>query len=642
VTTLFLDLETRNAVDIKVGTHKYSETVEIDLFGYAIDDQPAKVWDVASGSPTPAELEAVLRNTDAHVVAHNSQFDRTIMRHVMPDMCPPLEQWSCNMVLAMTLGLPASLKQLGEALGLDEDLKKMKRGDKLVHKFCKPAPKNHKIDWYRPENSPEDWGEYKEYCRQDVETLRHIWNTLPKWNYSRSLWHTDQRINDRGLPVDLKAVEAALRTVDEEVVKLKSELKKITNGALTSTSQVAKTKDYLAGQGVELKDLTKATVIAALKGELPPIARRVLEIRQQADKTSTAKYKKMVQTASSDHRIRGTHQYYGAARTGRWAGRMVQTQNMPRGSIKDVDTAIETILNGTTFMLYDDTMEVVSSCIRGMITASDGMKFLVSDLSGIEARVLPWLAGDEATLDIFRTGHDIYKDAAAGIFHCNYEDVTKDQRFIGKVATLALGYQGGPKAFITMGKNYGVDVPESEAQEIVTNWRASNKTIRRFWYGLQEACINAIDRPGDGFIVGMLMVSAKDDWLRIKLPSGRFLCYYKPEVRQHQKFEDAQEITFMGTNQYTRKWERIGTYGGKLVENVTQAVSRDILAEALVIAEEQELDVVMHTHDEMVVEVPDMASLTVAKIDDIFTTAPEWAEGLPLDAEGFESYRYRK
>ena len=293
-------------------------------------------------------------------------------------------------------------------------------------------------------------------------------------------------------------------------------------------------------------------------------------------------------------------------------------------------------------MMYDDVMETVSSCIRGMIAAPEDKKFLISDLSGIEARVLPWLAGDEATLDIFKTGRDIYKDAAAGIYHCKYEDVTKDQRFIGKVATLALGYQGGPRAFVTMGKNYGIDIPEEEAQEIVTNWRNSNKPIRRFWYAMQQACLDAIDNPGSGYIVGMLMVSVKDDWLRIKLPSGRYLCYFQAEVRQHQKFEDTMEVTFMGINQYNRKWERIGTYGGKLVENVTQAVSRDILAEALRLAEEQELAVCMHTHDEMVVEVPDKASMTVAKIDNIFTTVPEWADGLPLEAKGFESKRYRK
>ena len=339
MTTLFLDLETRNAVDIKAGTHKYAETVEIDLFGYAVDGQSAEVWDVASGEPIPAELEAVLCDPNAQVIAHNSAFDRTVMRHVMPDLCPPLEQWSCNMVLAMTLGLPAGLDQLGEALGLEEDQKKLKHGKQLVQKFCKPAPRNHKVDWYRPDNSPEDWADYKEYCRMDVEALRHMWDMMPKWNYSRSNWHTDQRINDRGLPIDLAAVEAALQTVDQEVSRLKGELKELTEGALTSTSQVAKTLEYLSTQGVEMKDLTKATVTATLKKKLPSVARRVLEIRQQADKTSTAKYKKMIQTASSDGRVRGTHQYYGAARTGRWAGRMVQTQNMPRGSIKDTDTA---------------------------------------------------------------------------------------------------------------------------------------------------------------------------------------------------------------------------------------------------------------------------------------------------------------
>lgn len=639
--TLYLDTETYNTADIKVGTYRYGETVEVTLFGYAIDDQSAQVWDCTASSVMPEELAAAIADNDVIVVAHNVMFDRTVLRNIGIDI--PIERWRCNMVKSYSLGLPGGLEQLGQALGLDEEQSKLKEGKKLVRKFCKPAPSNHKADRYDHLNCPEEWEQFIEYCRQDVETLRHIWQLLPDWNYETDLWHLDQVINDRGLPIDMEGVRAAISLVEREVLRLKRELRVITNDLLTSTSQVKNTLTYLHSRGVDLKDLTKATVIETLKSsDLDPIARRVLEIRQQADKTSTAKYKALVKSTSSDGRLRGTLQFYGASRTGRWAGRVFQPQNLPRPEIADTDAGIESILNHSADLLYDNPMEVASSCVRSVIKATKGHKLTVSDLAGIEARVLPWLAEDDETLDVFRTGRDIYKDAASGIYNIDYDVVSKDQRFIGKVATLALGYQGGPKAFITMGKNYGLEMDEEEALVIVQEWRRSHRAIRSFWYALQEAAVNAIDRPGRSFRVSRILVTVRDDWLTLKLPSGRVLCYYQPEIREHQRFENTDEITFTGINQYNRKWERIGTYGGKLVENVTQAVARDVLANNLAAIEQAGYRVVTTIHDEVLTESPDSDEYNAKELSALLATVPSWAEGLPLGAEGYESMRYRK
>ena len=638
--TLYIDTETFNTFDIKVGTYRYCETVEVTLFGYVINDQPAQVWDLTSDEPMPEDLSAALADADVQVVAHNVMFDRNVLRNV--DINIPITRWRCNMVKAYSLGLPGSLEQLGHALGLAEEQSKRKDGKRLVRKFCKPAPSNHKAQRYDRHNCPEEWEQFIEYCRQDVETLRHIWQMLPNWNYEVDLWHLDQVINDRGLPIDMQGVRAATAMVEREVQRLKQQLRITTEDQLGSTSQVKNVITYLRSRGLEIQDLTKATVTEALKGDLDPIARRVLEIRQQANKTSTAKYNALHNSTNQDDRLRGTLQFYGASRTGRWAGRVFQPQNLPRPEIADTDAGVEAILNGNVELLYDNPMAVASSCIRSMIKASTDRKLVVSDLSGIEARVLPWLAGDDATLDIFRDGRDIYKDAASGIYHVDYDKVDKAQRFIGKVASLALGYQGGPKAFITMGKNYGVEIAEEEAVEIVQEWRRAHHTIRSFWHGLQDAAMSAIEQPGRAVKASRILATVRDDWLTLKLPSGRFLCYYQPEIQEHRQFENTDEITFMGVNQFNRKWERISTYGGKLVENVTQAVARDVLAHNLSAIEQAGYQVVTTIHDEVITEAAKDSEYNAESLSALLATVPEWAEGLPLGAEGYESARYRK
>jgi len=391
-----------------------------------------------------------------------------------------------------------------------------------------------------------------------------------------------------------------------------------------------------------MKDLTKATVAATLRRKgLNPVARSILEIRQASSKTSTAKFNSLKSATNSDGRFRGGLQYDGASRTGRWSGRTVQPQNFPRPTVKDTDTAVQTILNGTTSFLYDNPMEVASSCIRSMIAAPDGYKLAVSDLAGIEARMLPYLCNDDETLEIIRKNLDLYVKAAAGIYGVEYDDVTPEQRQIGKVAVLALGYQGAVNAFQSMAKNYGVNIDETTAAEIVKNWRANNPKIVKFWYGIQDAAIKAIQNPGKVYSVGKIRVATQDQWLLLRLPSGRFIPYFQPMLEEDPKFKRLK-ITHMGQNQYTRKWERLSTYGGSMAENCSQGASRDVLAANLPLIAAAGFEIVTTVHDEVVTVIPDHSDFTIEKLNTLLATVPSWAEGLPLKAEGYISHRYRK
>ena len=644
---LYLDVETYSECELKkCGGFRYAQdcTTRVTLFGYAIDDAPAKVWDVTTGIAMPQDLKDALDDDDQLVLAHNSMFDRPVIQHTL-NIKLPMHRWRDSMVKAYTLGLPGSLAQLGQALGLSDDQAKMSDGHKLVMKFCKPAPINHKAFKYDKTTHPAEWERFIEYCGQDVEAMRTIWKLMPDINDNDTeikLWHLDQEINDRGMPIDIETVNLAIDRVNVEKELLTQELTKLTNGVLTSSAGVTKLVDYLEDhEGLKMSSLAKADVAEVLnRDNLSDRARKILIIRQQANKTSVKKYNTLAAATCADGRLRGTLQFYGANRTGRWAGRLFQPQNLARPTIACLDAGVAHLRHDTLSLAYDKPMEALSSCVRAMICAPTGMKLVVTDLSGIEARVLPWLAGDERTLDIFRSGKDIYKHTACGIYNKDYQNITSEMRFVGKVATLALGFQGGVNAFTSMGKNYGVDIDETLANETVKNYRRANKRIVSLWHDVNEAVLNVVDRKEKVSKLGKLRINIENDWLTIRLPSGRKLTYYKP-LTEDSENSGRFKTTFLGVG-FTRKWQRIDTYGGKVVENVTQAVARDVLSANLHLIESAGYSIVTTVHDEVVTLCPDEEKYNAPALSALLSTQPSWAEGLPLDAKGFEGQRYSK
>lgn len=641
MTTLWLDLETYCETPITHGTYRYAEGAEVLLIAYAFDDEPVRVLDITAGDSL--DIVQLLIDSADRVVIHNSNFDRTVLRcngiHI------PLEKLDDTMAQALAHSLPASLGTLCDVLGVPQDKAKDKAGGKLIHLLTKPRPRNVKLRRATRETHPEEWAAFVEYARLDVDAMRDVSRRLPRWNNSggeRRVWLLDQHINDRGIAVDVGLAEAALRAFQRSARSLAERAGLLTNGAVPSLTQGARFKAYLSAIGYEAEDLTKGTVSAALKGDLSPHVRELLEIRQQASATSPAKYKVLINGASSDGRLRGLLQYCGASRTGRWGGRLFQPQNLPRPTLKQeqIDLGIAAMKADCEDMLFDNVSELCSSAVRGALVAPPGRKLVVADLSNIEGRVLAWLAGEQWKVDAFRdfdkgVGHDLYKLAYARSFNKQPEDVTKDERQIGKVQELALGYQGGLGAFNTMASAYGLSLPDERVQELVTAWRKAHPAVKAFWYNLEGACKTAINEPGARLTVQLLTIVFEDTWLRIKLPSGRQLCYPNAAIEEGR-------LVYDGTNQYTRKWERLETYGGKICENIVQAVARDVLASGLLRAEEAGYSVCLHVHDEIIAEVPDTDEYNVDSLSGIMATNPGWALGLPLAAAGFECARYRK
>jgi DNA polymerase len=444
----------------------------------------------------------------------------------------------------------------------------------------------------------------------------------------------DRRINERGVPVDINSLESAEIAIKKELRRLNAECKAICGLSATQRDAILK---WLAGEGVELPDLTKSTVAEYLAGDdLPPAARRVLEIRQQTSKTSTAKVRKMLDYASSDGRMRGLMQYYGASRTGRWAGRGPQIQNYPRGksSPEEVEIIIDALRTDSLDQQHD-VMQSISDSLRAFIKAPDGYRFVVSDLAQIEARVLPWLARDFKTLVVFTSGGDIYKTAASRMLNIPVEQVTKDQRFIGKTATLALGYGGGHRAFSVMSKNFGVEISEDKADEIKIQWRAANRPIVLLWHEVESAARRAIRNPRRVFQAARCLFSFDKGSLRIQLPSTRKLFYQGAEL------DDRDELSSL--TKTINGWERKKLWGGLLTENIVQAIARDILAHGMFEAERYGFKIIFHVHDELVCEVSTGdEELTPNLLEECMTVQPDWCTDLPLAAEGAVMKRYRK
>ncbi len=642
MSVLYLDLETYSETPITHGTHKYADNAEVLLVAYAFDDEPVEVMDLTErGSLDNVQM---MIDTADTVVIHNSAFDRTVLRHCGVHI--PIDKVQDTMVRALAHGLPGSLGVLCDVLGVPQDKAKDKAGKKLIHLFTKPRPKNVKLRRATRDTHPEEWAAFIEYARLDVDAMRVVYGLLPDWNShgsERALWLLDQKINDRGIAIDVGLADAALRAFQRSIRSLAERTRVLTDGAVGSLTQRDKFLQHLETKlDFAPPDLKKGTVSNLLQSDIRGEVRELLEIRQQASATSPAKYKVLLKATSADGRLRGTLQFCGASRTGRWGGRLFQPQNLPRPTLKQeqIDMGIEAMKLDCEDLLFDNVAELCSSAVRGALVASPGHKLVVSDLSNIEGRVLAWLAGENWKTEAFRqfdygVGPDLYKLAYAKSFNKKPEDVTKDERQIGKVQELALGYQGSVGAFSSMAALYGVFLPEKEVRDIVDAWRKAHKRVVKFWNDLESAAKNAIREPDKRHIVRDLGVTFSDTWLRIKLPSGRYLCYPNAGLSEGS-------IVYEGVNQYTKKWEVIETYGGKLVENVVQAVARDVLAAGMFKAEAAGYAVCLHVHDELITETPDDPAYNPDGLAALMSANPSWSMGLPLAAAGFETHRYKK
>jgi len=687
MTLLFADLETYSPVEISHGTHAYAEQAEVMLWAWAIDNGPVQCWDLTAEPMTPTDLLVALHS--GTTIWHNGgNFDRVVLGHALPALCPPLERMHDTMAMALAHSLPGSLEKLGDILGLPQDQAKLKDGRALIQLFCKPRPKNQKLRRATRATHPAEWARFIEYAKRDVEAMRALYHKLPSWNYPRgaelALWQLDQRINARGVAVDLDLAGAAIRASDRCQKVLAQETCRLTADAVTAATQRDRLLAHiLEAHGVELPDMKTSTLEKVLErdADLPPIVRELLMIRLQASKTSGAKYKRVLQGASRDGRLRGLLQFCGASRTGRWAGRLFQPQNLPRPTHTQalIDQGIAAMKADAEDLIFPDVMDLASSAIRGVIVAPPGKKLVVADLANIEGRMLAWLAGETWKLRAFRdfdagTGHDLYKLAYASSFRVTPERVSKDQRQIGKVQELALGYQGGVGAFTTFALVYGIDLDQLAATVLPTLpgdvleeargmwgwatqkkrtlglaydtfvacdslkrlWRRAHPETASLWRETEDAVRRAIATPGQWHACRTVAMRRDAAWLRIRLPSGRFLCYPSPRVA------DDGQISYMGINQYTRKWCRLKTYGGKLAENITQAASRDVLASSMQPIEDAGYEIVLTVHDEIISEAPDLPEFNSDHLAGLMATVPSWAEGLPLAAAGFEAYRYRK
>lgn len=685
---LWLDLETYSEVPITNGTHVYAAGAEVMLFAWAVDDGPVQVWDVTAQPQPPAALAQAVADTD-EVWAHNSHFDRTVLGHAMPPLCALVERWRDTMVQALTHSLPGALGALCEVLQVPTDKAKEKAGKQLIQLFCKPRPKNSKIRRATRDTHPIEWARFVEYAALDVEAMRAVHAKLPTWNYKGAelaLWHLDQQINDRGVGIDLDLVSAAITSVEAAQKELASRTQVLTDGQVESTTKRDKLLEFILQEhGVDLPDTQMSTIERRIADpDLPPALRELLGIRLQASTSSTAKYKTLARATSADGRLRGTLQFAGAGRTRRWAGRLFQPQNLPRPVLdqEDIDLGIGAMKAGCADLLYGNVMELASSAVRGAIVAPKGKKLVIADLSNIEGRDQAWLAGEQWKLKAFRdfdagTGPDLYKLAYGKSFGVKPEDVTKDQRQVGKVQELALGYEGGVGAFVTFAAAYGIDLEQLARQAIRAipaetlgqahimlqwhrdqgrnpphdlglsdqawlvcesfklGWRSAHKAIAAMWTELQAGVTQAIEWPGQTVRIGMLKARRDGNWLRIGLPSGSVMCYPSPQVIDGQ-------ICYTGVNQYSRKWGRLKTYGGKLFENVCQSVARDVMAHNMPAIEDAGYSIVLTVHDEVITEVPDTSDYSAEHLAGLLAANPPWAPDMPLAAAGFETDRYKK
>lgn len=654
-----VDIETYSSVDLaKAGVRPYTEAPDftILLIGYKVDDRPTRIIDLTGGagetitflpvtaSDLPAgdldEFLCLLTAPEVTKTAYNAAFERTCLAQYFDCPMPP-EQWRCTMVQAATLGLPGTLAQVGAALGLEKQ--KMEEGKELIRYFCKPT----KDDVRRyPADAPEKWELFRRYNIRDVDVETDIRERLSRWPRPQAeldAWALDQRINDRGVRLDVALVDQALKLDAEYSARLKDEAQELTG--LPNPKSDSQLKGWLAGRGLVTDSLDKEAIPALLTAAQDDTTRRVLMLRQEMGKTSVKKYEAMARVLCRDGRVHNLLQFYGAGRTGRWAGRLVQVQNLPQNKLPDLETARGLVRNGEFDLLelaYGSPPFVLSQLIRTAFIPSEGCRFIVCDYSAIEARVLAWLAGEKWVLQEFYGDGLIYEATASMMFHVPKDDIKKggpraDLRSKGKVATLACGYQGSTGALIQMGALKS-GIPEDELPGIVRRWRKANQNIVRFWYEVEEAAIGAVQgRPAT--LDHGIHFECEAGYLFITLPSGRRLAYYRPELKPEPQFEKLG-LTYLGTGQ-NKQWVRQKSYGGKLVENITQATARDCLRDAMAALDKAGYRIVFHVHDEVIADMPQSEG-SLKDMQEIMGRPLPWAPGLPLRAAGFEASFYMK
>ena len=638
------DIESFSDVDlVKCGVYAYADSpaFEILLFAYSFDGGETQIIDLAQGEKLPAEVEEAIFDVSVTKTAYNANFERTCLSKYFGRYIPP-ESWHCSAVQAAMLALPRSLEDVGRVLGLDEQ--KMKEGKDLIKYFCvpcKPTKANGGRMRNLPCHAPEKWELFKTYCKRDVDVEKSIRRKLHNFPIPESemeLYRLDQHINDRGVLVDMGLVEQAIaceRLHKEIVTKRAYELT-----GLENPNSVAQLKGWLGDMGMEAESLSKkavAEMIAETDGEVEEL----LRLRLMLAKTSVKKYEAIERSACSDGRVHGMLMFYGANRSGRWSGKNVQLHNLPKNYLPDLELARDLVKQGRfedIELLYDSTPNVLSELIRTAFIPKQGCRFVVADFSAIEARVLAWLSGEQWRLDVFTSHGKIYEASASSMFHVPMEEITKGStlRQKGKLAELGLGFGGAAGALISMGA-LDMGLTEEELPPLVAAWRKANPHITQFWWDVDAAAIKAVTEK-QKTKVGKIIFEYKSGILFITLPSGRKLSYVKPRMAVNKFGRDG--LTYEGISE-NKKWSRIETYGPKLVENIVQGTARDLLAEAMLRVEKKGYPIVMHCHDEIIAEVPEGTG-SVDEMCEIMAVQPEWAEGLPLRADGFECRFYKK
>lgn len=643
---LSIDIETYSSIDLtKWGVYRYVDAPDfkILLFAYAFDDESVEIVDFTAGEELPYRVRNALMSKDYIKTAFNANFEITCINKFF-NINLDISQWRCTAVMALELGLPGRLGKVAEVLGNDEQ--KDTRGKKLINYFCKPCKPTKANDGRTrnlPEHNVEDWKIFKEYCIQDVETERAIRKRLEKFSITdneQKLWVYDQRINSRGVRLDIKFIQNAISFNESAQNELIAKSKSITG--LENTNSVAQLKKWVSERlGKNIEKLDKAVVEELIKNSDNTEVVKVLRLRQSLGKSSVAKYSAMINGVCSDNRLRGLLQFYGANRTGRWAGRIVQVHNLPQNHLPDLAEAKELVLNNDydTFEMLYDVPKTLSELIRTSFIPSDGRRFIVADFSAIEARVVAYLAREQWRLDVFKNRGDIYCASASQMFGVPVEKhgINGHLRQKGKIAELALGYGGSVGALVSMGATK-MGIPEEELQDIVDRWRASSPSIVRFWWEAQNCAMSAIKGHPSQLKNGIKMFR-KSGILFIQLPSGRCLAYIKPSIGTNRF--GGESITYMGMNQTTKKWERLETFGGKLVENIVQAFARDCLAENIMRLEDLGYEVNFHVHDEVILDVT-KGEGSLDEVSKVMGQPIPWAPGLELRADGYECDFYQK
>lgn len=651
---LSIDIETRSSVEIrKAGLYRYAQSADFEvlLFAYQMDDATVEIIDLAQGEKIPEWIVEALQSADVIKHAYNAAFEWYCLNTA--GYRTPLDQWRCTMAHGLYCGYPGGLDAIGKAIGLPQDRQKLATGKALIRYFCvpcRPTKSNGNRTWNLPRHAPEKWQLFKEYCKQDVTAENSILRRLEQYPVpaeEERLWQMDVKMNVFGIRVDEELTDGALYIDEVSREALMEEAMGITG--IDNPNSTVQLMEWLERNGTETDNLRKATVSDLLAGQPAENVKRMLEIRQQLGKTSVKKYEAIRNAKGTDGRVRGLTQYYGANRTGRWAGRLVQMQNLPRNYLGTLDEARKIVKKKNyegLRMIYGNVPDTLSQLIRTAFIPSDGNKFVVADFSAIEARVIAWLAGEQWVNEVFATHGKIYEATASQMFHVPVEKIKKGNpeyslRQKGKVATLALGYQGGTSALIAMGA-LNMGLTEEELPDIVLRWRNANRRIVDLWYSIEQAALKVMQTAEPQAINGLIFALEGDMlygqcFLTVRLPSGRKLFYPKPFLQENQFGKMALHYYSTGSN---KKWGVESTYGGKMTENIVQAIARDCLAETLKRIEDKGLHVVFHVHDEVIIDAPE--ETTVEEICGLMADPIPWAPGLILKGAGFEGQYYMK